>query len=73
MLASYRGILQTDGWKVYDPYANHPDIALVGCLAHARRYFVKAQTNRKKECDEVLGLFQRIYAAEEKAKGKYSK
>lgn len=68
MLATYRGILQTDGWHAYDPYADHPDIFLIGCLAHARRYFVKAQPNRKKECDEVLGLFQLIYAEERKLK-----
>lgn len=68
MLASYRGILQTDGWKVYDPYADHPDISLIGCMAHARRYFVKAQNNRKKESEEALALFQLIYAEERKLK-----
>lgn len=68
MLATYRGILQTDGYKAYDPYADHPEISLIGCLAHARRYFDKALTNRKKECEEALGLFQLIYAEERKIK-----
>lgn len=37
MLKGYAGILQTDGYTVYETlYANHPDILLVYCMAHAR-------------------------------------
>lgn len=37
MLKGYGGILQTDGYTVYETlYANHADILLVYCMAHAR-------------------------------------
>jgi len=39
MLRDFKGILQTDGYSVYEAlYGNHPDIILVYCMAHARRY-----------------------------------
>ncbi|WP_228527946.1 IS66 family transposase, partial [Pararhodonellum marinum] len=43
MLADFRGIIQTDGYKVYDSlFAGHQDIHLTFCMAHARRKFVDA-------------------------------
>ncbi|MEB2780448.1 transposase [Algoriphagus sp. C2-6-M1] len=39
MLAGFRGILRTDGYKVYESlYGNHTDILLTYCMAHARRF-----------------------------------
>ncbi|WP_439484113.1 IS66 family transposase [Cyclobacterium plantarum] len=39
MLADFRGIIQTDGYQVYDSlYGNHEHIRLTFCMAHARRY-----------------------------------
>lgn len=38
MLEGYAGILQVDGYAVYEKlFGNHPDILLVYCMAHARR------------------------------------
>jgi len=64
ILAGYNGILQTDGWQVYDKFGAVPGITLVGCLAHARRYFHKALETNKSKCEEVLAIIQRIYAQE---------
>ncbi len=64
ILAQYKGILQTDGWQVYDKFKHKQGITLVGCLAHARRYFDKALKTNKSKCEEVLLIIQRIYAQE---------
>lgn len=64
ILASYQGVLQTDGWQVYDKFAEIPGIALAGCLAHARRYFDKSRQSQKVKSEEALTLIQRIYAQE---------
>ncbi len=64
ILAEYEGILQTDGWHVYDKFKNNPGITLVGCLAHARRYFDKALKTNKSKCQEALTIIQGIYAQE---------
>ena len=64
ILASYQGIMQTDGWQVYDKFEHIPGITLMGCLAHARRYFHEAIDTNKVKCEEALALIQHIYAAE---------
>lgn len=64
VLGGYQGILQSDGWHVYDKFGEVPGITLVGCLAHARRYFHKALPIHKTKCEEVLALIQRIYGVE---------
>jgi transposase len=68
ILAGYQGILQTDGWHVYDKYAEVPGITLVGCLAHARRYFDKSKLSNKPKSEEALTIIQRIYAQERMCK-----
>jgi len=64
MLSGYQGILQTDGWHVYDDYAEVPGISLTGCLAHARRKFYDALSNNKAKSEQALAIIQRIYAAD---------
>lgn len=68
ILKEYQGILQTDGWQVYDKYAQIPGITLAGCLAHARRYFDKSKQSNKAKSEEVLTIIQRIYAQERMCK-----
>jgi transposase len=41
---------------------------LVACLAHARRYFIKAMLNDKDGCDQALAMFQALYEIERTAK-----
>ena len=68
MLSDYQGILQTDGWHVYDDYAEVPGISLIGCLAHARRKFHESLKNNKAKSEQALAIFQRIYAADRPVK-----
>jgi transposase len=67
-LKDFKGFLQTDG---YDGYNNMPGIILVGCMAHARRYYVeaiKAMPATKKEglsvAEEGLKFCDKLYAIE---------
>ena len=73
MLAHFRGIIQTDGYKVYDSlFGNHPDIHLTFCMAHARRYFVHAVKDDEKQANYVLDEIQKLYALEEKLRAEKS-
>jgi hypothetical protein len=65
MLSDFKGILQTDGYSVYEAlYGNHPDIILVYCMAHARRKFVDALRYDKQKADHVLEKMQTLYKLE---------
>ncbi len=64
-LKNYRGYLQTDGYGVYDSFELKDNITLVGCMAHARRYFIEAAGNDKKRSDYFIGKLQILYKLEE--------
>lgn len=65
MLKGFKGILQTDGYKVYESlYGDHPDIALVYCMAHARRKFVDATKYDEQKAQAILTLIQQLYKLE---------
>lgn len=65
MLRDFKGILQTDGYSVYEAlYGNHPDIILVYCMAHARRKFVDALRDDKQKAGHVLEKMQALYKLE---------
>ena len=68
LLKSFKGYLQTDGYAVYEQYDSHPDITLLGCMAHARRYFVKAQSADPKRAGYFLDQVQRLYDLERQLK-----
>lgn len=42
MLAGYRGLLQSDAYRVYESISAKEGFLLVGCMAHARRKFHEA-------------------------------
>lgn len=66
MLEGYAGILQTDGYSVYEKlFSNHPHIMLVYCMAHARRKFVDALKYDKEKATLVLKEMQVLYALEQ--------
>jgi transposase len=72
MLADFKGIIQTDGYKVYDSlYRNHPDIHLTFCMAHARRKFVDALNDDREQADHVLVEMQHLYALEQRMRDEY--
>lgn len=66
LLGSFSASLQSDAYVCYN---KHPGISL-GCLAHARRYFVKARKLAKKDCSYVLKLIGELYLIERKLKKK---
>lgn len=64
-LKDYKGYLQTDGYGVYDSFEQKDKITLMGCMAHARRYFIEASSNDKKRSDYFVGQLQILYKLEE--------
>lgn len=71
MLEGYTGILQSDGYSVYESlFANHPDILLIYCMAHARRKFVEAVKDDKARANYVLAKIQLLYILEQEMRDK---
>ena len=73
MLEEFTGYLQTDAYSGYDQFLSSKTIQLVGCFAHARRYFVdvrKAAGKKKKTptVDYVCKLIGKLYKLEDLAK-----
>lgn len=67
MLKGYTGILQTDGYVVYERlFGNHPHIMLVFCMAHARRKFVDALKDHQEKATYVLERMQVLYGLEQR-------
>ena len=67
LLAGFKGVLQTDGWRAYDTalkaLPNH-QIVRAGCAAHARRGFVKALEAHDERATPFLVRFGELYAVE---------
>jgi transposase len=70
LLKSYKGYLQTDGYIAYEQFEAREDIVLVGCLAHARRYFEHALNNDRARAEKVLLWMQALYMVEREAREK---
>lgn len=68
ILSGYRGVLQADGWQVYDKFDGVPDITLLGCMAHARRKFFEAVETNKTKSQEALAMIQKIYTVDRSSK-----
>lgn len=68
LLKNYQGYLQTDGYAVYEQFESRADIILVGCMAHARRYFEQALDNDRARAEKVLLWMQQLYAIEREAR-----
>ena len=66
----YQGYLHCDGYAGYADLWREGKIIGVGCWAHARRYFVKAQQQAKDVrgfYDHALKEIQKLYALEKLA------
>jgi transposase len=68
ILKEYQGFLQTDGYVVYDEFTNRKGITVLGCMAHARRYFEQAKDHHKRLATEALDQFGALYAIERQLK-----
>jgi len=67
LLKNFTGYLQSDGYTVYDEFADRKDITLLNCMAYARRKFVEAQKNDAARADHVLTQMGLLYALERRA------
>jgi transposase len=68
LLKNFKGYLQTDGYKVYDLFANQESITHLGCMAHARRGFEQALDYDKANAEYAMEMFQKLYAIEREAR-----
>ena len=67
-IKNFTGFLQTDGYSVYDEFALRKEITGVGCMAHARRYFIEAQLVDPDRVQWMLLRLQQLYAVERSAR-----
>jgi transposase len=67
-LRHFDGYLQGDCFSGNLAVCASKGTILVACLAHARRYFIKAILNDKNGCNQALTMFQALYEIEHTAK-----
>lgn len=61
----YKGLMQSDGYGAYEAYdRTHPEVTWLGCWAHARRGFIKAQGENPRLVQAILKLIGRMYRSE---------
>lgn len=68
LLPGFSGILQSDGYSVYERVEKKQNITLIFCMAHARRKFVEAQNTDPPRADYFLERAQKLYLIERKAR-----
>jgi len=64
VLEDFKGYLQTDGYAGYNELGKRNGITPVGCMAHARRYFVEARESDQERADGMLHNIQILYKIE---------
>ena len=67
LFKDYRGVIQSDGYAVYDMYENKKGVLPIGCWAHARRYFEEALTEDKARGSYALEQIGLLYDVERRA------
>lgn len=68
LLRNFKGYLQSDGYTAYESLGENKDIALLCCNAHARRYFIEAQTNDPVRSAYAIDVFSKLYDIERMVK-----
>jgi len=67
-LKSYSGILQTDGASNFGGVPEREDIIHLGCWAHVRRYFLRAEEAGERNAGAFLDLIDRLFRRERLAR-----
>jgi transposase len=67
LFKDYQGVIQTDGYAVYDIYENKKGILPIGCWAHARRKFEEALSEDKARASYALEQIGLLYQVESRA------
>lgn len=70
MLGDFEGYLQSDGYSVYTKVAKQNQLIHLGCWAHVRREFKKAEGNDQQRAEKALTYIQQLYAIERQAREK---
>jgi transposase len=64
IVRDFSGLLQSDGYQVYDRVSEGRDIIQLGCWAHARRRFYEAYQAGEDGAVHYLVLIRQLYAVE---------
>jgi transposase len=64
LLSNFKGFLQADGYSVYNKFQHKEGITLMGCMAHARRYFEKALDSDRERASHMIALIKKLYDIE---------
>jgi transposase len=67
LFKDYQGVIQTDGYAVYDIYENKKGVLPIGCWAHARRKFEEALKEDKVRASYALDQIGLLYDVERRA------
>ncbi len=67
LFKDYQGVIQTDGYAVYDIYENKKGVLPIGCWAHARRKFEEALKEDKARASYALEQIGLLYDVERQA------
>uniref|UniRef100_F4C8W8 Transposase IS66 n=1 Tax=Sphingobacterium sp. (strain 21) TaxID=743722 RepID=F4C8W8_SPHS2 len=68
LLDTFKGYLQSDGYKVYEKYGQKKDVTHLACWAHTRREFERALDNDRPRAEKALLMIQGLYKIERRAK-----
>lgn len=67
LFKGYQGVIQTDGYAVYDMYENKKGVLPIGCWAHARRKFKEALKEDEARASYALEQIGLLYEVERRA------
>lgn len=67
-LSGWKGLLQGDCFSGNIAICAAAGTILAACMAHARRYFIKAMLNDRQGCNHALAMFQSLYEIERTAR-----
>ncbi|MCG2687944.1 IS66 family transposase [Candidatus Parcubacteria bacterium] len=67
LFKDYQGVIQTDGYAVYDIYENKKGVLPIGCWAHARRKFEEALKEDEVRASYALEQIGLLYDVERRA------
>jgi len=67
LFKDYQGVIQTDGYAVYDMYENKKGVLPIGCWAHSRRRFEEALKEDKARATYALEQIGLLYDVERRA------
>lgn len=67
LFKDFQGVIQSDGYAVYDIYEHKKGVLPIGCWAHARRYFEEALKEDKVRASYALKQIGLLYDVERRA------